>query len=510
MKITHFIAFALGLSIRASAQEPADALRYSWLTQNGTARNQAIGGAGVSLGGEFSSLFINPAGLGFYKNDEFVITPGYAFKNLTAAYKGNSDAAGAHNFNLGPSGFLFATTVAGHAVRSVNFGFGLNRLADFNENIHYKGLNSSSSYSEKYLEELVDNNVKDSLLAATGFPFGSSLGFNTGLIETIQGPAGSIAGYRSLANPAFGLMQENTIHSSGGITAFALAGGIDIKDKIYVGTAINFTFLNYDRHSQYQESDASGNVTNNFNYFQSNETLNIKGVGSNLKLGIIYKPIEDARLGLTLQIPTSYQLTDTYSAQVITDLEGYGGAGIKEQRSQDLNDGQALVSKYALNTPLTIAAGASYVFHEVADITKQRGFLTADVEYANYKGNSFKPAEGSDAASQNYYSSLTQTTKATFRNAFNARIGGEIKFNTYMFRLGGAYYGNPYLSQTASLFKISGGLGFRNRGIFVDLAYVYTFQKDINYPYLLQDKPNVPAALGNRAGNIVATIGLKI
>ena len=63
------------------AQEPTDALRYSFLTQpGGTARNQAIGGAGASLGGEFSSLFINPAGLGFYKTGDFVLTPGYSLK----------------------------------------------------------------------------------------------------------------------------------------------------------------------------------------------------------------------------------------------------------------------------------------------------------------------------------------------------------------------------------------------------------------------------------------------
>src|SRR6476661_7527438 len=76
MKANYIMAIALLAVTHSYAQEPADALRYSWLTQNGTGRNQAIGGAGASLGGEFSSLFINPAGLGFYKTSEFVITPG--------------------------------------------------------------------------------------------------------------------------------------------------------------------------------------------------------------------------------------------------------------------------------------------------------------------------------------------------------------------------------------------------------------------------------------------------
>ena len=113
-------------------------------------------------------------------------------------------------------------------------------------------------------------------------------------------------------------------------------------------------------------------------------------------------------------------------------------------------------------------------------------------------------------AAKDYYSSLNKAIDNTYKNAVNARLGGELKFNTYMFRLGGAYYGNPYQNESASLFKVSGGLGYRNKGIFIDLTYVYTLNKDVNYPYLLQDKPNVPAAIKNTGGNIIATFGFKL
>src|SRR5262245_6241095 len=63
------------------SQEPADALRYSWYIQQGTARQQAIGGAMGSLGGEISASYVNPAGLGFYRTGDFVFTPAYAFVN---------------------------------------------------------------------------------------------------------------------------------------------------------------------------------------------------------------------------------------------------------------------------------------------------------------------------------------------------------------------------------------------------------------------------------------------
>lgn len=79
-----------------------------------------------------------------------------------------------------------------------------------------------------------------------------------------------------------------------------------------------------------------------------------------------------------------------------------------------------------------------------------------------------------------------------------------------MVRLGGAYYGNPYVSQTSNLVKLSGGIGYRNKGMFLDLTYVHNMMKDVNYPYRLEDKANIPANLKNNVGNIVATLGFKI
>ena len=297
MKATYIIAIALFAITKIYAQEPADALRYSWLTQNGTARNQAIGGAGASLGGEFSSLFINPAGLGFYNTNEFVFTPGYALKNFKSAYKNSSATSSNNNFNLGASGFIFSSPTPQQKTKGFTFAIGVNRMADFNNHIYYKGLNTTSSYSEKYLEELIKNNVTDPNKAATDYPFGASLAFNTYLIDTVQRANGSVAGYRSLANPNFGLLQENTINTSGGITDISFGGGVNLQDKLFFGGSLSFPFLNYNRDSHYKESDASGNPNNNFNYFESNETLQTKGIGINAKLGVIYKPVEDVRLG---------------------------------------------------------------------------------------------------------------------------------------------------------------------------------------------------------------------
>ena len=69
------------------SQIPEDAIRYSWFPQMGTARNMAIGGAMGSLGGDLTAAHVNPAGLGFYKTSELVLSPGFNFLNNKSCEK---------------------------------------------------------------------------------------------------------------------------------------------------------------------------------------------------------------------------------------------------------------------------------------------------------------------------------------------------------------------------------------------------------------------------------------
>jgi hypothetical protein len=55
------------------SQTPEDALRLSWFQLKGTARNQAIGGAMASLGGDATANHINPAGWHFLKHQMFLL-----------------------------------------------------------------------------------------------------------------------------------------------------------------------------------------------------------------------------------------------------------------------------------------------------------------------------------------------------------------------------------------------------------------------------------------------------
>jgi hypothetical protein len=154
----------------------------------------------------------------------------------------------------------------------------------------------------------------------------------------------------------------------------------------------------------------------------------------------------------------------------------------------------------------------SYVFNEIEDVRKQKGFLTADIEYVNHKGSSFYSAnENPTTDDKSYYQSLNNVIKNQYKGNFNFRLGSELKFNTLMTRLGFAYYTNPYQDKEikARQMLLSGGVGYRHHGIFIDLTYVYSIKKDVNFPYRLEDRSNTFATIDNKQGNIILSVGCK-
>ena len=82
-----------------------------------------------------------------------------------------------------------------------------------------------------------------------------------------------------------------------------------------------------------------------------------------------------------------------------------------------------------------------------------------------------------------------------------------------MARLGFAYYGSPYKDNVlkASKMNLSGGLGYRHKGVFVDLTYVHRLNKDVNFPYRVNaPRANTFATLKDNGGNVMLTVGFKI
>jgi hypothetical protein len=513
MKRLLLIAGSYLLSQSLFAQEPADALRFSWTVPSGTARQQAIGGAMGSLGGDISATYVNPAGLAFYRTGDFVFNPMYRMQKTNATYLGRTESEVKRKLQWGTTGFVTGTGGQGRKVKNVSFALAYNRSADFNNNITYMGSNNTSSYSQKYLEEIGGDKSMNSV--DVNYPFGASLGFRTYWIDTVGGGSEGTYSFQSRAQnilPASSLLQRQIIQSKGGIHEFAVAGAINLNDKVMLGGTIGIPILDYERNSQYTEADASDSRANMFDFAMVEEDIDVSGAGINLKAGVIFKAQEAWRIGFAFHTPTLYSLTDKTLITVTADLENTTEPWYTN--NEDITGGPAEF-RYNFVSPYRVIGSVSYVISESKDVSQQRGFLTADIEYVNYKAASYEPDEENmyDTGTKEYLKSLNRAIDNAYKGAVNVRAGGELKFTTFMVRAGAAYYGNPYQDingEKGSRLNLSGGVGYRDKGFFADLTYVHSIQKDTHYPYRLMD-PNsyYGASIKSNVGNVLMTVGLK-
>jgi hypothetical protein len=519
MKKIVYIAFLLITANSLFAQLPEDAIRTSWNIPSGTARHQAIGGAMGSLGGEITSIFVNPAGLGLYKTGEFVITPGLSLLKGKSNFRGTDASTDMWaRFNFGTTGFVW-----GHPNRygkwtSNAFSLSVNRTANFNNETYYTGQNTESSFSEEFAEELSGSGLSIDDVRYSNLSLGTKMAVYTYLIDTatLGGQTQVVGRPEYLSNRA----QEMSSISKGGITEISFGAAGNMDDKFYIGGSLGVPILNYSNERRFIESDPDNDTTNEFGFSRFEENYSISGLGLNVKLGAIFKPVDYVRIGLGIHSPTIYGLKDEYSGKMVTDVErlfGPNDKGVDSVTSEYYFGDEPEAFKYDLVSPWKFLVSASYVLREAEDVTQQKGFITADVEYVTHKSSKFSSAE--ENGDDSYYKGINNGIKKVFKNAFNFRVGGELKFNTIMTRLGFAYYTNPYsVKEVDSEVKddlkgrrmnISGGLGYRNRGVFIDLTYVHSLNKDVSFPYRLADKPNTFAGLKDSNGNILLTVGLK-
>jgi hypothetical protein len=477
----------------------------------------AIGGAMGSLGGDITATYINPAGIGFYKTYEFVFTPSLMFNNNKANYREINTVNKRAAFNLGPTGLIFGEQLRRDPKNSHAISIAINQLVNFNNIIHYQGLNNYSSFSEQFAEEFAKSgySINDVIQTNSPLPYGAAPSLYTYLIDTVtvNGQISIKAAPEYLLDSGMALRQDLYKKTGGGVHELAISYAHNLKDKLLMGLTLGIPYVNYKSNTTFSESDTSGNVYNHFKSFTYNDNFETKGVGFNLKIGVIYKPTEFIRLGLAIHTPSYMFLTDTRTTKVYTNLET--PTGLPESfsvTSQTFTNGQEGESKYTQRAPWKAILSASYVFREIENVKKQRGFITADIEYVNQKSSRFSSDnENITPTEKTYYSALNKVVKDEYKGVFNFRIGGELKFNVIMARLGFAYYSNPYKDAAfkANQLLLSGGLGYRNKGFFVDLTYVHRVKKDVSFPYRLEDRANTFATLNQKQGNVVATVGFK-
>jgi hypothetical protein len=514
------LALVAGPASHAFAQGASDALRYSQLQFGGPARTQGIGGANVALGADFGNLTSNPAGLGLFQKSEVSFTPGIGIGQSDARIDG-SGTSGAQNstknsFHIGSAGLVLANRRP-DSDQSTNwrggaFALGFTRLADFNSSSNYQGsIGNNQSYLSRLQPQAGVRNQAfyDNLDGqATSGTYTTNLGLAYGAYLA------NISAYRGgnradsavvLRKQGSVLRQGELVTNSGSVSQFDLGYGASYRDRLYIGGAIGIVSSNYTQVRTLTEADDDPNT--HFNSLTSRTELRTKGTGFNARLGLIYRALDNVRLGASVQTPTFMRLSDTFSENLTANYSATG----TDRVPRDLPIGNAPTVAfptndyaYALTTPFRANGG-------VAVTLGKHGFVTGDVEYVGY-GQARLHNDSQNANGDNYsFTTENNDIQNRYQSTVNLRVGAEGRFDVFRVRLGYARYGDPYKADTNNERVqnfYTGGLGLRQGNFFLDAAAVYTTMDQLYTPYSLDNGLQPVIKVNNTRFTTSVTAGL--
>ncbi len=455
-----------------NAQNESDALRYSRTFHGSTARSMGMAGAFGALGGDFSTLSSNPAGIGLYKGSEFVFTPKIHYNSADAFFNGSRYNDYKYNFGFSNLGFIYTYDYKrDEGWSTVSYGTGYNRLADFGENTTIRTEKANGSLLDEFV---LNSNIEGS--EERFDPFYEYLAYNTYLVnpdtfQVIAAPGDTSYGVEFWSHMTdsgkYGQLLEKTIRRKGGIGEWVFSMGANYSNKLYLGATIGWEMVNFSQSTLHYENDVDDN-TMAIGSFSFREKLDAWGNGLNLKVGGIYKPTDALRIGLAFHTPTIYWLTEEFH----TAIEANYDAGFDPSYSEDRSD--VAQSDYTVLTPYK-AMGS------LAIVIGKRALFDVDYEFVDYTAMRLQ-------GDMDSYTDINTIIQKSFKQTHNVRGGFEVRLDPIYLRGGYAYYDSPYKSSlygnNSDVQYASGGIGYREANVSFDIAYSRALNSQKHYLFL--------------------------
>ncbi|MFN8154469.1 MAG: hypothetical protein U0Y08_09285 [Bacteroidia bacterium] len=457
------------LTAEAKAQSDADALRFSMLNYGSTARSLAMGNSFGALGADFSTLAINPAGIGLFRRSEVSISTQFSNRNVLSTFNKDEESDNYFKLAFGNLGIVLAKSEkgAGRGWKGFAFGFGYNKTNDFSTHYTAQTGNGKNSLLDSYLEDLNDVAPED---IPAYYPYDVDLAWETYLIDTVT-YNGDLYYYSAL--PYAGALQRRSIETRGGTGEWDISFGGNYNDQLYFGFTMGISNLRYVEESTWEEIDDQDTIPYFKNYTYSTN-LKTEGAGLNLKAGVIYRPADFFRLGLAIHSPTWYSLTDTYSASMEADLED----GIENRW-----DGPEYIPfDYSITTPFRAIGSMAFVF-------AKQGAFNVDYEFVNYNQ---ARTRSTDDSFKSYFNTVNKAIRSKYTMSHNVRAGFEWRYEKTRFRLGGFYSTSPFKNELRdseetdmTRFGFTGGIGYRTDKFYFDAGYAWSQMGSYVIPYTL-------------------------
>lgn len=490
-----FILLISGLTFSTSySQEVSDAMRYSQDNLTGTARFRAMGGAFGALGGDLSSLSVNPAGSAIFSNNQVGVTFSNQDIKNNSNYFGTQTSDKENSFILNQAGgvFVFNNRNPNSNWKKITIGASYENTNNFNNNFFSAGTNLNNSI-DRYFLVYADRSfsspsyIKDAYYEDLSYVEQQThLGLNGNVIQgsndniySSNVPAGSTPTDRDY-------YQKNEIYARGYNSKLSFNIATSYKDRIYLGANLNVHVTDYRRSSSFYENNNNPlEPRETISNLRFNNDLYTYGNGFSFQLGAIAKVTEAFRLGVAYESNTWYELYDEIYQSLYTTTENNANQAFDYDINPDVIN---IYEPYTLQTPGKFTFSAAYVFGK-------SGLISVDYAIKDYGNTKFKPTNDSG------FRSLNNDMNDQLTNNGELRIGAEYKIKRLSLRGGYRFEGSPYKNGTTigDLNSYSGGLGYNFGSTKVDLAYSFTERKSSQgfFNVGLTDPANIQSKLNN-------------
>jgi hypothetical protein len=469
-KVTLFIMGLLCVSV--SAQNINEVVRYGTDNVQGTARFQAMGGAFGALGGDLSSLNINPAGSAVFNYSEFTVTGSNYNRSNNAFFGSGMLNTEINSLELNQAGGVFVFKSADSPWKKLSLAVNYDIVENFDNEFFASGttLNGIDNYFLNFAQGvpfsdilLQDNEFIEQGYLRVGSRFGTGfgdqqtfLGYFGGIIDPTD--ADNIDGTSYVSNAQYDAVnQEYFQQTSGYNSKFTLNMAGQYQENLYVGASLNFHTIFYDRLTQLDETGYDADSQIQFTTFDN--FLRTEGSGFSFSLGAIAKLNDNVRVGGSYQSPTWYRLFDDTSQQINSDLADDNIGFI------DLNIVN-LFDEYRIKIPGKLTGSVAVVFGK-------EGLLSFDYGYQDMSQAELRPSNDPSFANENEF------IAAQLGEVNSFRLGGEYRIDNVSLRGGYRFQESPFINGTTvgEIEGFSAGLGYSFGGSRLDLAFVRTEQQ---------------------------------
>ncbi len=492
MKKALFLSLLCASVFPSWAQNETDVARFSQRNLLGTPRIMGMGGSGSAMGADLSSLSLNPAGLGFYRGNEYNLSLGFQNYHNSSYYIDRSTVANQANLNLPQIGMVFTQKQVKQGkevtegLTSFSIGLSLQRRVDFNQRRNYQGINSSSSILDQYA--LFANGLNPSSLQGDNQSV-EGLAWNTYLINNDPGTNNYVA---NLPDTISVYQRSNTLESGKG-NDYNLGLGFNISHALYLGFGLTFSTIQFEHESSWEEQTLSTFASPR----EMRYTINYTTTGNAVKyqLGAILKPNDYFRIGLAYHSRSHYGLYEQYTHSMESK---------NHSAFQTLNSSSPVLGyDYNVVTPSVLLGGITFILPKTA-------LFNVDVEFLDYTTAEIRSDEYD-------YADVNSVIQRRFGRATNVRTGGEFLLGPWRLRAGYAFQQSLLKSTLDSDMKsntnsITLGGGYRSKaGYFINAAFAYSQGRNFNTPYNLESdiRESYTAVNDFRRSQLVLSFGSR-